>query len=222
VADRPTPDELDAFCDALVVADAARSREFFEALRQQGKSPDTLSLNYIAPAARRLGERWISDDCSFLEVTLGSSRLHGLQRSLRRDFSPAGIYEPPEHRALFTVTPGDTHALGVTIAADFFRRAGWTVDLHTSPEIETLLAQASLGDYTLLGISVSNRSGSARLEDVIHRLRSLQPNAALVLGGDVSDFEPALVERLGVDALVEDVTTAPFWLKNVVKSAQNH
>lgn len=222
VPDGPTLCELDAFCDALIMADAARSRQFFDTLRRQGKSPDTLCLRYIAPAARRLGERWISDECTFLEVTLGTSRLHGLQRSLRGDFSPAGLYKAPEFRALFTVAPGDTHALGVTIAADFFRRAGWTVDLHTSPEAETLLAQASLCEYPLIGISVAHETSGGCLKDVIRRLRNLQPTATLVLGGGVSRNESALVEKFGVDALIEDVTTAPFWLKTVVKSAQSH
>ena len=218
----PDEDEIDAFCDSLIVTDAMRSQDFFQDLRRRGTTPDTLSLRYIMPAAQRLGERWMNDECGFLDVTLGSARLHGLQRSLRSDFAPARLSPSSDLRALFTVTPGDTHLLGVTVAADFFRRAGWSVDVHSSPERETLLARASLTEYPLIGVSVGSYPEDGRLEDIVYRLRALQPAAKLVLGGGVQYVDPVLLERLSVDAVVDDVTNAPFWLQTLVNSNLSH
>ena len=221
VLESPPDAVVDRFCDMLIDVDASKSRQFFDGMRRDGATTDTLSLRYVAPAARRLGERWVSDECSFLEVTLGASRLHGLQRSLRSDFKPANLNQMPELTALFTSTPGDTHVLGVTMAADFFRRAGWNVDLNTSPEIEVLLAQASLAEYALVGLSVGAYPEDGRLEETAHRLREFQPSAKLVLGGRVDGLGEDLVAKIAPDAIVEDVTTAPFSLQTMLFSVLN-
>ena len=215
----PESADIAAFCDALTDPDATRSLAFFDSLTRAGKTVDTLALRYIASAAELLGKRWERDECSFLEVTLGMARLHGLQRSIRSGFAPARLNLDPELTALFTVTPGDTHVLGVTIAADFFRRAGWVVDLNTAPEIDRLLAMASLTSYSVVGVSVGAYPDDGRLEETISRLRDLQPGARLALGGHVDHLQPALLTRIRADVIVEDVTTAPFSLQTMLISA---
>lgn len=222
VRDVPLDAEIETFCDALISPDARSAMDFFEVLRARNITADSLCLGYIAQAARRLGERWVSDECGFLEVTLGSARLHGFLRSLHSDFIPVFRQPALRHTALFSASPGETHVLGITIAADFFRRAGWTVDLNTSHELEILCAQAATGSYDLIGLSAGCETGSELLKDTVQRLRDAQPDAIVVLGGHLTEIDPQIADRVGADLILRDVTTAPLVLQRMVATALNH
>lgn len=215
LAPAPT-EEIDAFCDALISPDPVQAGAFFDQLRLSGKTPDALSLCWIAEAARRLGEWWIDDTCGFLDVTLGVSRLHGLQRSLRGVFVPGSVYQPPEMSALFAPVPGETHLLGVTIAADFFRRAGWRVDLHSEFDLESLCNRVEAGDYRLVGLSAGCLSVRDTLEKTVQRLREAQPSVKIVLGGNISDLVPGIQEQIGVDHVFSEGVTAPLLCQRLV------
>lgn len=205
------PDEdLDAFCDLLIQEQAEPAQTHFSALRRSGTTVEALCLSYIAPAARRLGDRWVADDASFLEVTLGSTRLHGLLRTLRPDFTTAKTHRFPAPVALFAAVPGETHVLGMTMAADFFRRAGWIVDLAVAPDDAALCDRARTGGYDLIGLTAGCEAAAADLDALIARLRSAAPASKLVLGGHLGTLDPGLVARLDLDAILTDVINAPF------------
>lgn len=216
VAPMPSDEELGAFCEALVSADRDRSRGFFEDLRARGVTPDTLALRYIAPAARRLGEFWTADICGFLEVTLGCARLHALQRSLRNDFA-AGVANPPSAlSAMFAPIPGETHVLGVRMAADFFRRAGWNVDFRQPRDVDELSSYANESDFNLIGISAACMSVLPQLHSTVELVRRVRPDAVLVLGGNIVELEPQIAQQVDIDHTLTNVTTAPLILQREV------
>jgi len=213
----PAPREkLEAFCDALISADPAKSGRFFDQLRDSGKTPDALTLCWIAEAARALGDRWVADTCGFLDVTLGLSRLHGLQRTLRSAYVPGSIYQPPELSALFAPVPGETHLLGVTMAADFFRRAGWRADLHCEPGLDSLCARAKTGDYRLIGLSAGCQVTREGLVLAVQRLRETLPNVKIVLGGFITELEPDIKEQVHIDHVFSEGVTAPLVCQKLV------
>lgn len=222
VAEPPPPDELDAFAQALIAPDAEISRNLFRTLRTRGITPDTLSLDYIAAAARRLGAWWVADECSFLDVTVGSARLHILQRALRSEFHAIGRPKPSRQRALFSPVPGDSHALGVTIAADFFHRAGWHVDLCLPDSIDALCARMRADSYDLVGLSTGCAATIKSLEQTVQCIRAIQPQARMVLGGYVTELEPGLAQSLEIEEVPADITSAPFLLENPDQRAINH
>lgn len=208
--------EMEAFCDALIAPDPSLAGKFFDGLRATGKTPDTLVLCWIAEAARELGERWVKDTCGFLDVTLGLSRLHGFQRSLRGAFVPGSIYQPPELSALFAPVPGETHLLGVSIAADFFRRAGWRVDLHCDSDLESLCVRAKAGDYRLIGLSAGCLSVLDSLKSTVQRLRTEIPGVKIVLGGFIAELEPSIKEQVSVDKVFSEGVSAPLVCQSLV------
>ena len=218
----PSDAEINAFSSALIAADAGVPRDLFASLREAGKTPDTLSLDYIAAAARRLGEWWSADKCSFLDVTVGSARLHILQRSLRSEYTSIGVARLVSQNALFATIPGESHALGISIAADFFHRAGWHVDLCSPESIDVLCARL-LGDkYDLVGLSAGCMTMTDTVVRTVECIRAVQPDIRIVLGGYLTELDPGLTAALGVDAVPKDITSAPFLLQNTGSATINH
>ena len=210
------PGELDAFCETLISEDVSYARSFFQALRTRGMTTDRLCLSYLAPAARRLGEDWNADRLGCLEVTLGSARLHSLLRTMHSDFSPRAMHYRPELTAVMAAVPGETHVLGVTMAANFFRRAGWHVDLQCDPDADMLCALAASGQYRLVGLSAGCESVYENLKSLVHRLRKQAPDVKIALAGNLIAMEPGIVDELGADASAMDVSVAPSSLERLV------
>ena len=81
---RSTPPNSRASAWPVRVQPAART--YVEALRAQGVSLESLYLDLLAGAARRLGEWWASDLCDFADVTVGVGRLQQILRELSPEF----------------------------------------------------------------------------------------------------------------------------------------
>lgn len=70
------------FTDTILSADEAAPGAFVRALLRDGMSPGALLEQVFAPAARILGQRWETDECSFYEVTLASGHIQRLVRAI--------------------------------------------------------------------------------------------------------------------------------------------
>ena len=55
--------------------DASVARAYARAMLSRGICLETLWLDVLAPAARRLGSLWLNDGCSFVDVTAGVASL---------------------------------------------------------------------------------------------------------------------------------------------------
>lgn len=212
----PTDAELDKLCDELISDDQDAAAAHIRRLYAKGVTADTLCLRYIGAAAQRLGERWTEDTAGFLEVTLGLARLHGILRTLGGDFLPDATQKTDDMRALFSAVPGDTHVMGITMASEFFRRAGWTVDLNVSPEHDQLCETARIGEYSLIGLSAGCRAIIPALKTTVAGLRKAAPESKIVLGGHLTELEPGLTDELGIETVSHDVTIAPIVLRKAV------
>lgn len=221
LGDQPHDAEIEAFCDALIAADPSRSQHFFETLIGQGKTTEVLCLGYFHRAACRLGERWIEDHASFLEVTLGCARLHGLLREMGNAFVPATPSTQPDMRALFASAPGDTHVFGVTLAASFFRRAGWTVDTRIDADVLSLSHQAISGRYAFVGLSIGCEATLPALKDLIATIRRAEAPPPILIDGPLCELQPHLAQQLEVEKVPSDVTNAPFLLQSRLISSMN-
>ncbi|WP_247651200.1 hypothetical protein [Roseovarius autotrophicus] len=72
---------VDRFCEALMSEAETSHHSVISALMAGGVSSQRFYQDYVPAAAHRLGEMWIADRASFIEVTLAASRLQALFRS---------------------------------------------------------------------------------------------------------------------------------------------
>src|SRR6185437_15712510 len=73
---------------------------------------------------------WETDATDFANVTIAVSRLQRIMRRLgERFFEDAN--RGGDASILLTIIPGEQHSFGLSMVAEFFRRAGW--NLCTGP-----------------------------------------------------------------------------------------
>ncbi len=200
------PDETDELCDALLSPDRITARDFVRRLREDGVPVEDIYLQFLAPAAARLGERWERDELSFTEVGIAVTRLYTMVVALRK-LTP-NITRPVDKQAVFATVPGEIHTLGVTMAADMFTRAGWTITLLTNRDHATLVRDISDTGVVLIGLSAGTRRSLVSLVRLIVALRVARPSCRILVSGQVTKLGIDLAGAAGADAVAEDVHSA--------------
>ncbi|MFP4273857.1 MAG: B12-binding domain-containing protein [Paracoccaceae bacterium] len=159
---------------------------------------------YIPAVARRLGELWVKDDVSFVDVTLAAGRLQGLVRA-RADIgavSPARTI--PMGQAVLIVLPEfEDHTLGAFVAADQFRRHGQWVHMAIGLSPSELLNEISEREFAMVGFTCGSEKSVDLMAELIDYLRTNGGNLPpLVLGGYAVHLIGDLAQRVGVDHAV--------------------
>jgi methanogenic corrinoid protein MtbC1 len=195
----------------LVLAHGAEvARAFVAALRAQGAAVESIYLDLLAPAARRLGKMWEDDLCDFSEVTIGLYRLQQAAHALREVGPEEDAAAPGARRVLLIAVPGEHHTFGLSLVAEFFRRAGWSVcsePLSTGQELLDLVRRES---FSIVGLSVSRETRMNGLASIILGIRRMSCNRAVgvMVGGRVFSDRPELVAQVGADATAADARQA--------------
>lgn len=195
----------------LVLAAAVPSLiQYIDDLRSEGLPTEAVVLQLMAPAARHLGDLWLEDRLSFLDVTAGLGRLQGVMRALGPDFdgdTPGLIHGK---KVLLAPVAGEQHLFGLSVVAAFFRRAGWDVTFEPRISFEDLLVVVRAERFTAIGLSVANDRFLDLLGRQIDALRgaSLNRDVTLLAGGPAFLLDPDLHKRISVDAVARDATEA--------------
>ncbi len=171
--------------------------------------------NYLAEAARDLGERWQRNEVDFEEVGLATTRIYILLDALRRRSPPPIATQSP--KIAFAAVPGEQHVLGIKMAVDLFRRQGWDVEHLIDLNHDQILEAAQDADIVLVGLSASGRRRRAALLRLVVALRIARPELRILLSGRVAKSEPDFLSQVGIDAIVEDVDTALKTVQQLLK-----
>jgi methanogenic corrinoid protein MtbC1 len=169
--------QLSDFCAVLLHPAPERALAFVAKLQAQGVTRQQLRFGLIAGVARLLGEQWDRDEVSFVDVTVATGHLYAVMRAVSADLGPNRAPIRPERRALFASVPSETHTLGVTLAADAFRDAGWVIDLKLAESHETLVQHADLSKPLVIGLSLSTKARLPELIRLVLALRIVTPSA---------------------------------------------
>ena len=75
------------------------TRKVIVGWQRQGLTLSQIYLNGIAESAKALGDHWLSDKLSFVECTIGFSRLHQMLHDYSAEFVTEGRLEPNGYTA---------------------------------------------------------------------------------------------------------------------------
>lgn len=198
----PCLNEIDMLCNALLSDDPRAAAAFIENVQTKGSSYETLCLLYLTVAARRLGEWWDNDEVSFYRVTVAAGRIYAILRILRME-RPIGVPDM-QRAAVFASVPGENHTLGITIASDLARERGWDIDLFVGLTHDALVETLEQRQPALIGLSASGRRSLPALTRLIVALRISNPNARILVCGQIAATNLALVGLTGADAAAHD------------------
>ena len=206
---RPTneaPEHLSDFTRLLLSFDATVALSCIRGLRRQGLSPQAIFLDLLAPAARRLGALWESDELDFVAVTLGVGRLHKLMLIIDSE-GQTELAPPVDRCAILLPTPGDGHSFAAAMVDTFFRAAGWRAPVVSSSD--SLMALGTQW-VDVIGFSLSCERYLENLREAVAQARRMSKNPCLfvLVGGRPFLENPDRVQSVGADATAPDAPTA--------------
>jgi methanogenic corrinoid protein MtbC1 len=214
-----SPEDASRFALLPLRLEAASLLEEVNTFIADGASVETVCLDLLAPAARKLGEMWERDECDFLDVTMGLWRLQEVMREIAARSPDDRSYLNPPRSALFSPMPGDNHNFGALMIEEVFARAGWQSEALVKPERRELLDRLSRQPFDLVGLTLTRECPSTALAKLIEAMRNVSANPHIIIfvGGRVINENPDLVAKVGADGTGADALAALEMADNLVK-----
>jgi methylmalonyl-CoA mutase cobalamin-binding subunit len=165
----------------------------------------TVACRYVPEAARCLGERWLADQISFVDVTVGTERLHSLVRRVDEIMDETSLAMGPA--ALILVAEAEQHTLGAFVLALQLRAAGFSAVVRIAPVASELTQLMAANRFDLVLVSLGC---SAALESGVGLVRTLRLLArgemCIFVGGSIPVSDERLLAATGADRALRDVS----------------
>lgn len=200
--------DVESFTRALLDNQSDAATEMILRERRDGVAMETVYLHTLAGSARLMGEMWLDDRLSFIDMAVATGRIFGMMRGLRFDVQQPVLQGEKSRKALFMTVPGETHTLGVTMAADLFRSRGWLITLRTGIAHQQLVESLSQERHSVIGISAGHPRSIVALTRLVVALRINQPWAHIIVGGQLVEQVPDLKDLIAVDAVLANADDA--------------
>ncbi len=172
-----------------------------ESFIDQGLDFTTVCVDVLAPAARALGDMWCEDECDFVDVTMGLWRLQEVMRTLSDRTPNATFHNVIPRTVLFAPLPGDPHAFGAQMMDEVFAKAGWVSEVLVKPQRRELLDRVSKGAFDVVGLTITRSSPVSSIASLVNTIRgvSANPRLSILVGGNMVNANPDLVDEVGAD-----------------------
>lgn len=186
----------------------ASLRAFLEHELPPGR-PYYVKVLFLETIARLLGKQWVSDDCDFIDVTIGSARLQELAIALSADLQELSL-SPDAPTALILTPFGEQHTLVPHLIGLLFTSLGWSSKVLEPSATRTGALARALEDADIVCIGWSNvrlANEFKRLVQDVRRLRK-EPRLPLVVGGAAALESVDFLVGLGIDCICDSVYSA--------------
>ena len=199
---------------ALVGPDNKAAPLIVERILKNGLDTNRLYLEYLSPASHQLGQWWDESEVSFADVTIGTGRIYAIMRALERR-RPKKTFLVNK-TALFALTPGEDHILGLRMASDMARKDGWHIELAVDDGHDALIERITSSKQLIIGLSAAGRHSVPNLARLVIAIRLKAPKAYIMVSGNVVDVAEESVRLMDVDGMARDYKGAmqhldQFW-----------
>jgi methylmalonyl-CoA mutase cobalamin-binding subunit len=198
-------DYLDQFLDLLGTDAAVDPAVLLDALLSRHLDPEMIACGYASEAARSLGESWLTDELSFVDVTIRSERLQGMIR--RVDEMLVSAAQPDGPSALILVAEAEQHTLGALVLALQLRLAGFSAIVKIAPLAADLTILMTANRFDIALVSIGCTAGLDSGIGLVRTLRLLsRGEMRIYVGGAVPLPDDRLLELTGADRVQRDVS----------------
>ncbi len=212
-------EDVNGFVQLMLAADDSGWQSFIDQLIAQAVSVEDIYMDLLTPAARELGRRWDEDLSHFTDVTVALGRMQRVMRSLSPAFGREVEHPLDGRRVLLLPAPGEQHTFGLSIVAEFFRRAGWEVVGDSEARAADPAALVRSEWFDVIGISVALESRLDWLKSGINAIRNASRNRAIgvMVGGPCFLADPGRALQVGADGTAVDGRQAPVMAEQLLE-----
>ncbi len=200
---RALADHVPAAARFALAGDDRQLNALIGDLVAQGWVGDTLVKHLLEPTARVLGDAWLADDCSELDLTISLSMLQLAGHAIHARPSAEHIRKS-RYSILLATAPGEPHMLGPSLLGDMFTDAGWTVDIAFPDSNEALAKQLRAQKPDAVDIALSDALPRhhvlVALRETIEKSRHASPDDVMVVSVGGRLFAEAAATALSVGA----------------------
>lgn len=203
--------DKELFLEHVLTGGATEATALAKALIVKGTPVESIFVDLLAWSARRLGEYWNEDVCTFTDVTIALCRLHEVLHQISEsNGAPAQRANKAAHSILVSSVPGDQHVFGALMVAESFRRDGWIVRCEPGNNTDKLRTAVAKERFDVVGLSCACDRDKAELSDLIRivRANSINRSAIVMVGGRLFFDHPELAIEVGADLLAQDGPSA--------------
>jgi methylmalonyl-CoA mutase cobalamin-binding subunit len=165
-----------------------------------------VASSYVPEAARRLGECWLKDTITFVDVTVGTERLHALVREVDGRLDHATQVIGPS--ALILVAEAEQHTLGAFVLALHLRAEGYSAIVRVAPGAAELTQLMATNRFDLALVSMGCAAALGSGIGLVRLLRQIKGRSmAIYVGGAIPISDERLLSETGADRALRDVST---------------
>jgi MerR family transcriptional regulator, light-induced transcriptional regulator len=201
---------VESFAELTIRDDPRAASDLVRKMLDRGIAFETILMDLLAPAARVLGDKWVADKCTFVDVTIGVARMHRILREFNGIPERLWNSSGSGHRCLLMPVPGEQHTFGIRMVEEFLMRDGWEVDNRFPATDLDLVKTVSDESYDFVGFSLMGETLIKPLIESIRlvRAKSLNRHVRVMVGGVVFAEQPELRDLCGADAYAADAVSA--------------
>lgn len=201
--------EIAAASLALTSGSETAATEALQALDDPLGPLDWFLTERLGPIAKEIGDLWTTDRITFLQATVGASRIYSYLRYRRR---PPMQPRLVRKAATFVLVPGDMHTVGISAATDVFRNRGWDITLLVGHSHDELVRRFESSTDQIFGFSAGSQHSLAALGRIVVALTVSHPAAQVIVSGQIAENADVIRALPGVDACERDFDAAYAWL----------
>lgn len=198
--------EVEDFIHLLLMHDTDVAVKYLTTIRATGVPLAAIYLDLLAPAARRAGELWESDEASFADVTVIVCRMRQVLLEFSRCFDAPAESSSKNRNVLLLPSPGEQHTFGLLMVVEFLRREAWNCFSGTPIDLGESEKIINAQKYRVIGLSISADRHIDATTSLIRWIRKSSSNseAAIIIGGRAVLENPDLVKTVGADTMASD------------------
>jgi methanogenic corrinoid protein MtbC1 len=194
----------DAYVGALLAPDTRLAWRVVADAVDAGTPPRRIYLDVLAPAMEEVGRRWETARISVAQEHLATQVTQSVLARLAPLLSDAPL-APDAPTAMVAGTPGELHAVGGRMVADFLEGGGYDV-LHVGPDapLEDLVAIVTDRRPDVVALSTTLPGNVLAAGRVFAALRQVDRPPLLVAGGRAYEGDAARALAAGADLFAAD------------------
>jgi MerR family transcriptional regulator, light-induced transcriptional regulator len=192
----------DDYLAAILSGDAVRARHIVNEAVDEGMPIRELYLDVFEPVLDDVGERWAAGEINAATEHYATAVTQGILGAL----APLMRVPPSSGRlAIVACAPGEQHALGAQMVADFLEAEAWEVlSLGASVPAPDLAALADAERPDVVCLSAATTQTLNGLAESLGRLGVLEARPALFVGGEICRVvDHEALTRMGADEVTE-------------------